>query len=320
MKVLITGGAGYLGGAITSILMNPESEHEFRVYDNLLYEDAFLKDVPFVCGDVRDPKALDPQLDWADVVIWLAALVGDGACAVDPVHTLSVNQDSILHLAQTFHGRILFPSTCSVYGRSDELLDEKSPLKPLSIYASTKLAAENLIKSADPSHAIFRLGTLYGMADRFSRVRFDLVVNAMTRSACNSRSIWVWGGKQHRPLIHVRDAARIFVQQIDGLAQGTYNLAQHNIEMGDLAHQIAARFNLIDERDDVTVEGRDALYEDSRDYRVSCAKLEALGVNHLLSVDHGVDEIRLLLKEHRILHPSDPRYSNHEFLKKKNEK
>ena len=86
-NILITGGAGYLGGAITSILMNPESEHEFRVYDNLLYEDAFLKDVPFVCGDVRDPKALDPQLDWADVVIWLAALVGDGACAVDPVHT-----------------------------------------------------------------------------------------------------------------------------------------------------------------------------------------------------------------------------------------
>jgi nucleoside-diphosphate-sugar epimerase len=259
-------------------------------------------------------------LDWADAVIWLAALVGDGACAVDPAHTLAVNQDSILHLVQTFHGRILFPSTCSVYGRADDLLDEKSPLKPLSIYASTKLAAENLIKGADPSYAIFRLGTLYGMADRFSRVRFDLVVNAMTRSACESHSIWVWGGEQHRPLIHVRDAARIFVQQIDGSAQGTYNMARENCEIGELAHRIAARFEALDEKDPIKIEGQKTLYEDSRNYRVSCAKLLDLGVEHLLNVEHGVDEIRLLLKENRILRPHDSRYNNHEFLRKKSEK
>lgn len=308
-KVLITGGAGYLGGAITDILTE-SGEHEFKVYDNLLYEEGFLKDVPFVKGDVRQHERLDPQLEWADVVIWLAALVGDGACAVNPTLSLAINHDSLIHLVQKFHGRILFPSTCSVYGMNEEILTEQSPLNPLSIYASTKLAAENVIKSADPSYAIFRLGTLYGTADRFSRVRFDLVVNAMTRSAYADKEIRVFGGDQYRPLLHVRDAAKVLVEQIEGPTQGTYNLSRDNYRMVDLAEEVANAWTPT-----VSVCVQDLRYEDSRNYRVSTSKLEAVGVDHQLGVYNGVMQIRALLEEERISKRGNIRYNNHEFLK-----
>ncbi|MFH1430728.1 MAG: NAD-dependent epimerase/dehydratase family protein, partial [Candidatus Uhrbacteria bacterium] len=120
MRVLITGGAGYLGGALTDILKT--SSHDVRVYDALLYEESYRKDVPFVYGDIRDFGKLQQHLDWADVVVWLAGLVGDPACALNERLTMDVNVETMKYLTAHFDGRIIFPSSCSVYGAGDGML------------------------------------------------------------------------------------------------------------------------------------------------------------------------------------------------------
>src|ERR1700733_13960526 len=102
-RVVITGGAGYVGGWLTDRAI--EAGHDVRVYDLLLYEDRYLKDVPFVAGGVLDYDRLRPHLDWADTVVWLAGLVGDPACALDPSLTDKVNLESVRELCRTFDGR-----------------------------------------------------------------------------------------------------------------------------------------------------------------------------------------------------------------------
>ena len=136
MKILVVGGAGYVGGYVTDLLLGDNS-CEVIVYDNLLYESHFSKKVKFVYGDIRDKKLLKRNLEWADTVIWMAALVGDGACNINPKITKAINLDSIKYLVNNFNGRIIFFSTCSVYGAQDGFLDENSPTNPLSVYAST---------------------------------------------------------------------------------------------------------------------------------------------------------------------------------------
>src|SRR3954451_12377450 len=160
-NVLITGGAGYVGGWLTD--RAAEAGHDVRVYDLLLYEDRYLKDIPFVAGDILDRDRLLPHLEWADSVVWLAALVGDPACALDPVLTRKINLDSLRWLCDVFEGRIVFPSTCSVYGAQDGELTEDSPVEPLSLYAETKLAGEEILTSRRPDSLILRLATLAGV-------------------------------------------------------------------------------------------------------------------------------------------------------------
>src|SRR3989344_5559669 len=138
-KILICGGAGYVGGYLTDLLM--ANGYDVTVYDNLLYEDRFLKNVPFVYGDARDYKKLDSLIRSHDVVVWLAAIVGDEACAINTKTTSEINVDSVKWLVDNHKGKIIFMSTCSVYGMNNHLLDEDSQTNPLSHYAVTKLAA-----------------------------------------------------------------------------------------------------------------------------------------------------------------------------------
>src|SRR4051812_29508306 len=122
MKILITGGAGYLGGVLTDILL--KTNHEIRIYDSLVYENDYQKKVPFVYGDIRDKANLKKNLKWADVVVWLAALVGDGVCALNEKDSIQINQESVKWLAKNYDGRIIFTSTCSVYGVHEGILSE----------------------------------------------------------------------------------------------------------------------------------------------------------------------------------------------------
>jgi nucleoside-diphosphate-sugar epimerase len=306
-NVLVVGGAGYVGGALTDLLAT--TGHFVRVYDALLYEEAYRKPIEFYVGDVRDLARLRPHLAWADAVVWLAALVGDGACELDPQAAVAVNQESVRALATEFHRRIVFTSTCSVYGAQPTELDETAPTRPLSVYAATKLAAERYLEDKDA--VVFRLGTLFGVGDAFSRVRLDLVLNTLTARAHQRGRIEVVGGEQFRPLLHVRDVATAIVAAIEQPdVRGVLNLHRQNVRILDLAHQVRCHFP------GVTLDIRPpAPGSDPRDYRVSSRRAQtALGFRPTGTIDQAIDELRALLDAGRLKDPDGPRYSNQRHL------
>ena len=305
MNILVIGGAGYIGGAITDILQ--DTNHNTRVYDSLVYEESYRKPIEFVFGDVRDVGALSEQLQWADAVIWLAALVGDGACAINPDISAEINQDAVRWLSENYDGRIIFTSTCSVYGAQNGILTEESPTGPLSIYARTKLAAERYLENKNA--LIFRLGTLFGISDLFARLRLDLVVNVMTVRAALEGELTVYGGDQFRPLLHVRDVAEAIVQYIDTEHTGIYNLHRQNVRIVDLAYQVRNHFP------DTVVSRTEMEFQDARNYRVSSDKVRTeLGWKPKYSIDDGIIEIKELIETKRLKDVMNPRYTNQAFL------
>jgi nucleoside-diphosphate-sugar epimerase len=307
MKILITGGAGYIGGALTDLFAN--SKHTIRVYDSLLYEEDFRKDVNFIFGDIRDREKLKKQLQWADVVIWLAALVGDGACALNPDVAMDVNEQSVKWLSRVYDGRIIFMSTCSVYGANNNLLDENSATNPLSVYATSKLLSEQHLKNKNA--LIFRLGTLFGIGDQYSRIRLDLVVNIMTVHAYKEGRLRVFGGRQYRPLLHVKDAARAIFENLGNKHTGIFNLNRENINMFELSEKVKKHFP------NVEIIKEEIKFEDERNYRVKNTKAKTLlHFKSKYSIDYGIKELKSLLEENRIVDINNERYGNQKFLTK----
>ena len=302
-RVLVVGGAGYIGGWLTDKLV--EAGHSVRVYDLLLYEERYLKDVDFVFGDILDYERLHSHLDWADTVIWLAALVGDPACALNPGVTRKINVDTVDWLCRTFHGRIIFPSTCSVYGANDELVDEGSPTDPLSLYALAKLEAEEVIMSKRPDSLILRLATIAGVGDSHSRIRMDLVVNLLVMRAKLIGHLQVFGGQQFRPMLHVRDVATAIVPHVDSDAEGIFNLGAENDTIADIAERIVKRVHSGE------IEYVDVPFQDTRNYRVSFERAEKqLGFKAEWTVDDAIDQIVWLIDEGRVKDLSLAAFSN----------
>jgi len=236
MKILITGGAGYIGGYLTDSLIS--AGYDVTVYDSLVYENHFLKQVPFIFGDIRDRDKLSSILPEFDVVVWLAAIVGDGACAIDPFLTQSVNEDAVKWLVDNYDGKIIFTSTCSVYGINNDLIDETAEPAPISVYARTKLGAEQYVLNNSSDPLVFRLGTLYGLGDEHSRVRLDLVVNILSKRAAVGEPLIVYGGEQWRPLLHVRDVSTAILHSLKNNISGLYNLSSGNYKIREIAEVI----------------------------------------------------------------------------------
>ena len=305
MNVLLAGGAGYLGGATADELV--AAGHKVWVYDALLFEDLYLRDdVDFECGNVLDDELLLPHLKGADAVVWLAGMVGDASCAAQPEVAGLVNADVVQWLRANFDGRIVFPSTCSVYGKREGALAEDAEVAPLSVYGQTKVRAEGFL--AGTNTVVYRLGTLFGMGSKMGgRFRMDLVVNGMTARACRLRAITVDGGKQWRPLLHVRDAARAMVAGLDG-EPGTYNLVGQNMRIEDLAGLVAAEVPGVQ----VTwTDGPQGV--DLRDYRVIADKAAAvLGFYAPITVEQGIREIAKMVRSGRLASPNSPRFHNRE--------
>jgi nucleoside-diphosphate-sugar epimerase len=305
-KVLVVGGAGYIGGGLTDQLLS--KGYEVRVYDFLLYEDRFLKPVDFIRGDVRDMARLKPHLEWADVVVWLAALVGDGACSLDEKVTREINVDTVRALVRSFNRQIVFMSTCSVYGAQDGLLSEESPVNPLSLYGVTKHEAEQIVSEAGGTS--FRLGTLFGLGDHFSRIRLDLVLNLLTLKACLYGRISVFGGEQFRPLLHVRDVGTAITQVIGTNHRGVFNLHQDNLKISALADKISAFFP------GIVVEKTEIKTQDARNYKVDSSKARTtFGFDPKLDIGLGIREVGRMVNEGRIRDPSDVQYSNFDYLR-----
>lgn len=206
------------------------------------------------------------------------------------------------------NGRTTLSGNCSVFGVHDALLDEFSAVNPLSVYAKSKLEAERYLSTVNA--LIFRLGTLFGVGDEFSRIRFDLVVNTLTHRAFRDRKMIVNGGEQFRPILHVKDVAGAIYQNLDTSSCGVYILKDQNIRIIDLAHQVRMHFP------DVEIVESDAKFEDSRNYRVDDSKARArLGFCPQFTVDDGIKEIKRLLEEGRLKNVDAHRYSNHAYIK-----
>jgi nucleoside-diphosphate-sugar epimerase len=302
-NVLIVGGAGYVGGYLTDYLIG--EKYNVRVFDKLLYEDSYLKKVDFIFGDILDFNLINKHLDWADVVIWLSALVGDPACALNPALTMKTNVDSVKNLVSNFRGRIIFLSTCSVYGAQDGLLDEESSLNPLSLYAESKILAEKVLIESGSNSVIFRLGTLFGLSDQFARLRADLVLNVLTIRATLENKMSVFGGHQFRPLLHVKDVSTAILPNIVSSTNGIFNLHTENINIIELARLV----NKI--VPSATLEISESSFQDSRNYMVSSNKASKLfGFTPKYTLMDGIKEVHEVILSKRIPNVRLPRFSN----------
>lgn len=306
-KILVVGGCGYVGGCLTDNLLS--KGYDVTVYDDLVYETRFLKKVNFIRGDIRNTEKLSKILPEFETVVWLAALVGDPACAVDVELTRQVNFEPVKWLVDNYKGKIIFPSTCSVYGVNNDLIDETATPNPLSAYAVTKLEAEQYIVNNHKNYLIFRLGTLYGLGDEHSRLRLDLVVNILVKKAIEKETLTVNGGEQWRPLLHVKDVGNAVVFGLENNITGLYNLSEQNV----MIHEIADR--IIKYIPGAKVERVDMKFQDLRNYKVSDAKFRATGWKPQFSIDDGIIELKKAFEEQRIKHLNDWVYSNGHFIK-----
>jgi nucleoside-diphosphate-sugar epimerase len=253
-----------------------------------------------------------------DTVIHLGAIVGDPACAIDEDLTIEINLMATRMIAEVSKGsgvgRFIFASTCSVYGASDQMLDERSALNPVSLYARSKVASEKaLLKMADErfSPVILRLGTIYGLS---GRTRFDLVVNLLSAKAVVDRQITVFGGDQWRPFLHVDDAAQAILQVLEaplGLVRSQiFNVGSNEQnytikQIGELIQKQVPEAELIHLDDSV----------DPRNYWVNFHKIDkTLGFSPRWTVELGILQVIDALKTGKVIDYTDSRYSNVKFL------
>ena len=303
-KILVVGGAGYVGGAFTESLTK-NVNFKFSVYDDLLYEDRYLKDVDFIRGDIRDTDRLLVLAREYDVVVWLAALVGDPLCALNESLTWEINTHSLIRFAKSFQGKIVFMSTCSVYGAQDGLLNEESETNPLSLYAITKLASEEALLALKPDSLIFRLGTLFGISDEFARLRADLVLNVLVMRAVFAKELTVFGGEQFRPLLHVKDVGDAIIRGLLQQSVGVYNLHVENVSI----IQLARRISELDS--DIKMEISEQTFQDARNYSVSSEKAKReFNFQPNFDVDFGIHEVYSALSTGRFPRILDETYSN----------
>ena len=222
-RVLVIGGGGYIGSALIPQLL--ERGVSVRLLDVLLFGDdpisgfADHPNLEIIHGDFRDGETVLRAVQDVDAVVHLGAIVGDPACSLNEELTIDINLVSTRMIAELSKAvgveRFVFASTCSVYGASDELLDERSTVQPVSLYGDTKRASEDvLLGMADDRFAptILRFATIYGFS---GRTRFDLVVNLLTAKARIDGEITVHGGDQWRPFVHVQDAAKSIAMVVD---------------------------------------------------------------------------------------------------------
>jgi len=306
VNVLVVGGAGYVGGGIVDKL---KENHNVTVFDSLIYEESYRKDVNFVYGDIRDKDKLLSVFNKNDAVIWLAALVGDGACSINPELTFEINSESVKFLAENFKKRIVFLSTCSVYGAQDGILDETSSINPLSEYASSKVQAEDYLQNSDA--IIFRLGTLFGISDEFSRIRLDLVVNILVTKALTEGKLTVFGGEQWRPLLHVNDVANAINHTLEDGVKGIFNLHYKNFKIIDIANEIIKKVP------SAIIETTPMKFQDARNYQVSSKKLfDTTGFKAEIDLMTGIEDVFTIISNKRIKDVNHIRYSNQNYLEK----
>ena len=309
MKILITGGAGYLGSVFTRNLLK---NHEVIVYDNLMYNQTSLVDLSnnpnftFHYGDVREWSKLKYLVEQVDIVIPLAALVGFPLCEKDKDLATSINTTQIQNIVDVLSNdqMILYPNTNSGYGtRGKGMVDETNELTPISHYGRTKCEAENYI--INESNGIsFRLATVFGVS---SRMRTDLLVNDFVYKLLTDRYITLFEHKFVRNFIHIQDVSSAFEYMIDNYY--TFNnevfnlgLSDENITKKQLVEKIQSHIP------NTSVNYSDYYVDpDKRDYIVSNEKIEEAGWKPIFTLDDGIKE---LIQSYKMIVPTQSQYRN----------
>jgi nucleoside-diphosphate-sugar epimerase len=293
MKILVTGGAGYVGSTLVPLLLR--EGHQVLVLDNLMYGGAGilplfgLPGFDFVRGDVCDAATLKRALRGADAVIHLAAIVGYPACKRDAALAVKVNLEAarLLDALREPDQALIYASTGSNYGAVvGEICTEETPLRPLTVYGETKTKAEQGFLESGNCVA-FRFATAFGVSPR---MRLDLLINDFTYAAVRNRNLVVYEATFKRTFIHVRDMARAFlfaIEHYDEMKDNAFNVGcdSNNYSKREIAELIRSHFDFYLHFADV---GSD---EDKRNYEVSYSKIERTGFRCLISVPDGVREL-----------------------------
>ena len=314
----MTGGAGFLGSMLVAKLLS--RGYGVRVLDNLLYGVEPVK--PYILnqkfelfkGDVRDLNCVVRALHDVDVVVHLASIVGDQAGDLEPKTTIQINYLStknIAELCELYEKRLMYSSSCSVYGDSPRgVMHENIRMdrsinypKPLSLYGETKLRSERAIQELTSDYVILRLGTLFGLSNR---MRFDLALNLFIAQALKGDKITVFGGDQWRPFLHVQDAADCFISAIENDWNGIFNCSWENLKIID-AVRILQKYLSVD----FTI-SQDVV--DRRNYRISCEKIRSMGFAPQKDIKYAIDEIKACFDKGDITDYKLPIYSNYKHL------
>jgi nucleoside-diphosphate-sugar epimerase len=321
VRVLITGGAGYVGSTLAPLLL--AAGHKVRILDRLSYGGESLlgvwshPDFEFAHGDVRDRETVRNAVSDCDAVVHLAAIVGDPACARDPETARAVNLEASMNLIEESRRsgvrRFVFASTCSNYGKmkdSSQFVNEESELQPVSLYAETKVAVEkSLLASAGDGWCPtpLRFATVFGVSPR---MRFDLTVNEFTMEMITKKHLIVFGEQFWRPYVHVFDAARgiacVLSAPEQAVAGRVFNVGStdQNLQKQQIVELIRpfvpdAKIEFVHKN------------EDPRDYRVSFDRiLGELGYKTTRSVVEGIAEVAKLVRIGAISNLADSRYRN----------
>ncbi len=295
MKILVTGGAGYIGSMLVPELIS--LDHEVTVIDNFMFKQSSLNQVcssekfKIINGDIRDSILMKNLLSSHDIVIPLAAIVGAPLCNKDPFNAQSINSDAIKDMLKLISKNqyILMPTTNSAYGTGDKnnYCDENSKLRPISKYAKDKVEIEEILMNRENSIS-YRLATVFGMSPR---MRIDLLVNDFTYRACHDSSLIIFEGHFKRNYIHVKDVVRAFIHALNNLENmksEIYNvgLSDANLSKLELCHEIKKQvpgFTFVEEK-----LKKDP---DQRNYIVSNKKIEGTGFMPKFSLEDGIKEL-----------------------------
>lgn len=302
-KILVTGGAGYIGSVLVPELL--KSGHEVTVIDNFYYCQSSLLDVcnldtlTVVRGDVRDEQLMQKHIEGKDFIIPLACLVGAPLCDKDPVAARTTNLEAIELIIKLRSScqKIIFPNTNSGYGAGQgetSFCTEETPLNPVSLYGQLKIEAEKKLLVAGDA-IIFRLATVCGVSPR---MRLDLLVNDFVYRAVNDRFVILFEAHFKRNYIHVRDVASAFKHAIDNfdkMKNNAYNvgLSDANLSKMELCEEIKKQIPSF-----VFLESAIGEDPDKRNYVISNEKIEKTGFKTKVSIQ---DAIRELIKGYNIV-------------------
>ena len=295
-KILITGGAGYIGSILSTKLIS--LNFQVTVIDKLMFDKNSLshlfsdKNFEFIYGDVRNKRLIDKEIKKHDIIIPLAALVGAPLCDKYPKLTKEINLDNIKYIISRLkkNQKIIYPNTNSGYGigKKGKFCDENSPLNPISLYGKTKVEAEKLILKYKNS-VVFRLATVFGYS---YRMRTDLLVNFLVNKAVTNKKLEIFEPHFRRNYIHVIDVVNAFIFAINNFSKmrgNIYNVGLSNANLTKI--QLANKIKKYVEKTKVNIL-KNKKDPDKRDYFVSNKKIEKLGFKPSVSLDDGITELK----------------------------